>query len=134
MTEVERERVQHFMSRAERALTVAQYELDGGFGPEAISSSYYAALYAAKALLMTRGIATNRHSAVLRLVGREFVQTGVLDRGHSRIIGLLLESRIAADYDAAPAFTIAEAQEHLEQARDFVATASALLDDILAEE
>lgn len=134
MTEVERKRARRFMARAERSLDAAEYELKGDFVPDAISSSYHATLHAAKALLMTRGLEANRHPAVLRLLGREFVQSGQLGRDHSEITGLLLESRITADYDASPPFTGEQAQEHLDQARGFVADASALLDEILAEE
>ncbi|NLO05273.1 MAG: HEPN domain-containing protein [candidate division WS1 bacterium] len=131
MNQVEREQAERFMARAQRTLDAADYELQGGFVPDAISSSYYATLYAAKALLATRGLVAHRHSAVLRLLGREFVEPGDLGKENSRVIGVLLESRISADYDAAPPFTANEAEEHLAQARDFVSASSALLDTIL---
>ncbi len=121
------------MARAERALASGAHALDGEFAPQAISSAYYAALYATKALLAIRGIEPNRHTAALRLLGREFVKPGRMDGRYGRMLGVLLESRMSADYDAVPAFDLEEAEDHLEQARDFVSAASALLDEIIAE-
>ncbi len=123
-----------FMARAERELCAVTHELDGGYVENAGSSCYYAALYAAKVPLAMRGLQTNRHSAVIRLLGRQFVAPGLLHRRHGRPIGLLLHRRLSAAYDAEPDFTHEKAEEHLDQAREFVADASALLDDLLVEE
>ena len=46
----------------------------------------------------------------------------------------LLERRISADYDASPAFTEQMARDYLDEALDFVAAASELLDEILADD
>ncbi|MFO8082375.1 MAG: HEPN domain-containing protein [Armatimonadota bacterium] len=127
------ERARLFLRRAKRSIDAAKHDLDGGFVEEAISSAYYATLYATKALLATRGLETGRHSAALRLLGREFIAPGKLDRRHGKTISTLLESRISASYDAAPPFTEQNAEDFIARAREFVAAASALLDGILAE-
>lgn len=134
MTDAERDLAGDFMARAERQLEASQHDIDGGFIPQSVSSSYYSILYAVKALLATRGLQTNRHSAAIRLFGREFIATGMMDRGQSKTMSLLLERRLSADYDADPAFTEQMAEDYLAQARDFVTAASALLDEILADD
>jgi uncharacterized protein (UPF0332 family) len=133
VNQTDRERAELFIARAQRSLDVAAHDLDGGFVEEAIGNSYYSTLYAAKALLVTRGLETSRHSAALRLLGREFIAQGKLDRRHGKTISTLLESRISASYDAAPPFTEQNAEDFIVRARGFVAAASALLDEILAE-
>ncbi len=131
MTEGDRDRARGYMGRARRALEAAEHNLDGGFVDEAISRCYYAALYAAKALLATRGFDTNRHSAAIQLLGREFITSGLLPGQQGRVLGLLLQHRLNADYEVAPDFTPAAAREHLHEATEFVADARALLDDLL---
>lgn len=134
MNEAERELAREFVARASRQLDAGEHALRGGFVSQAVSASYYSVLYAAKGLLATRGLQTNRHSAAIRLFGREFVATGDMAREYSRIMSLLLERRISADYDAAPAFTEQMARGYLDEARDFVSVASDLLEEILAEQ
>ena len=68
------------------------------------------------------------------MLGREFVEPRELDGKYGRVLGVLLESRISADYEAVPEFGEDEAENHLNQARDFVSAASALLDEILDED
>lgn len=123
-----------FMARAEEELLAVENDLAGGFVARAVGGSYYAVLYAVRALLATRGLETNRHSAVMRLFGREFVEPGLMSKEHSKTLGLPLERRLSAHYDVDPGFTEEKAREHLGQAREFVAEASALLEQLLGEE
>ena len=125
MTDEERRLAQGFVARAKEELAAVENDLGGGFIARSVGGSYYAVLYAVKALLATRGLQTNRHSAAMRLFGREFVAPGLMGKEHSRTMGLLLERRLSAHYDVDPAFTEDKAREHLDQARNFVADASA---------
>ena len=41
---------------------------------------YYALFHMASALLISKGISTKTHSGTIRLLGKEFVQTGLLEK------------------------------------------------------
>ena len=59
------------LERAQTNLQVAKEILDKG---------YYAAFYAASALLLNDGIDTSKHSGVIALVHQHFVKSGKLSK------------------------------------------------------
>ena len=68
----------------------------------AINRSYYAAFYAACALLDSVGLEARSHKAVITLLHREFVRSGRLDRELMRDFSALLGDRIPATMDRLP--------------------------------
>jgi uncharacterized protein (UPF0332 family) len=56
------------LERADTNLQVARELLDKGYYDVSASRSYYAAFYAASALLLSEGIDTSKHSGVIALV------------------------------------------------------------------
>jgi uncharacterized protein (UPF0332 family) len=52
--------------------------LDNEYYDVSASRSYYAAFYAASALLLNEGIDTSKHSGVIALVHQHFVKSGKL--------------------------------------------------------
>ena len=48
------------------------------------SRAYYAAFYAASALLLNEGIDTSKHSGVIALVHQHFVKSGKLSKDQDR--------------------------------------------------
>lgn len=72
-----RDRANEEFSKARTALADATTLRDGGGSDEAIVNRlYYACFHAAQAVLYTEGYNPNTHSGVVRLFGREFVNTG----------------------------------------------------------
>ena len=55
--------VQDYLTKADRALRVAENLLASGFDDEAAARAYYAMFYAAQALLKENGIQRVKHSA-----------------------------------------------------------------------
>lgn len=125
---------QSWMARADETLRAAQHLLQGTFPADAVSKAYYSAFYAATALLATRGLDANSHQAALRLFGREFVKTGLMAQSHGRLLNVMFRDRQSADYKEAPGVTLTEAGQAVEAAAEFVTAASALLDEILADD
>lgn len=122
------------MERAHRTLELGRRALEGGFHDQVPNRAYYAAFYAATALLETRGIRASRHSAVVRLFGREFVVTGAIEPKQGRRLSALFEQRQQADYVPSPLTNDNDAARALTDAEALVSAASALLDEILAKD
>ena len=76
------------LERADTNLQVAKELLDKGYYDVSASRAYYAAFYAASALLLSEGIDTSRHSRVIALVHRHFVKRGRLSKEHGRNLPL----------------------------------------------
>ncbi|MEA3404048.1 MAG: HEPN domain-containing protein [Armatimonadota bacterium] len=115
------------MSRASEALQEAHLLLENEHVEAAANRTYYAVFYAASALLEAQGIQAGRHSALIRLFGREFVSTGLMARRHGRTLSALFEQRQDADYVPAPTVAQERASVDLEEARVFVLDARELL-------
>jgi uncharacterized protein (UPF0332 family) len=62
------------LERADTNLQVASELLDKGYYDVSASRAYYAAFYAASALLLNEGIDTSKHSGVIALVHQHFVK------------------------------------------------------------
>ncbi len=66
--------------RASEALDDARDNAERGRAVTAVNRAYYSVLYAARALLATRGYRPKSHSGTQTLLGQEFVRTGALPR------------------------------------------------------
>jgi uncharacterized protein (UPF0332 family) len=64
------------LERAETNLQVARELLSKGYYDVSASRAYYAAFYAASALLLNAGLDTSKHSGVIALVHQHFVKNG----------------------------------------------------------
>ena len=60
---------------------------------------YYSLFYMATALLVSKGITTKTHAGTIMMLGREFVQKGLLDKEDGAIISRLQNMRQSGDYD-----------------------------------
>jgi len=72
------------LERADTNLQVARELLEKGYHDVSASRSYYAAFYAASALLLNEGIDTSKHSGVIALVHQHFVKSSRLSKEHGR--------------------------------------------------
>jgi uncharacterized protein (UPF0332 family) len=96
-----------------------------------IGCSYYAALSAARALLVTRGTDPESHEGVKVLLSREFIRTGLLPRDTAEIFRVLQARRMDSDYGDFIEIGSTEAQNSLEQAKKFIGLCSQVLETIL---
>lgn len=64
--------------KADMALDDAAFLTDAGKFGLAANRLYYALYYAASALLLSKGIATKRHSGLMTQIHMHFVKTGIL--------------------------------------------------------
>lgn len=112
--------VRLYIENAQEMLAAAKVNLDNDFYASSVNRSYYAAFYAANALLATLGEARSKHSGVIGVFRQRFIKTGELPTELSEIYGDLLNSRQSGDYDLNTRIEKETARELLEKAYRFV--------------
>ena len=63
-----------------------------------MNREYYAAFYAARALLATRNLDSSRHSGVIALFQEHFVRTALVPADTARALPRAFEKRQTSDY------------------------------------
>jgi uncharacterized protein (UPF0332 family) len=89
---------QHRIARAHAALHEADLLIDQRLFSGALNRVYYAAFYAARALLATRNLDSSRHSGVIGLFQEHFVRTGLVPTETARALSRAFEKRQTSDY------------------------------------
>jgi uncharacterized protein (UPF0332 family) len=79
-------------------LKAAETLLSQSFPDFAASRAYYAAFYAATALLLNEGLEFGKHSGVISHIHKEFIRTGRLDQQFGQDLNWLFELRNVGDY------------------------------------
>jgi len=77
----------------------------------AASRAYYAMFYAIEALLLSKGLAFSKHSAVISTFGKEFIKTGLLDARFHRSVMEAFDVRNAGDYGSMHAVSEEKARQ-----------------------
>src|SRR3954468_11564631 len=99
--------------------------LAGGHAATAISTAYYAMLYAARAALSERDRTARSHAGTWALFREEFVLRGEFDENLAQAAQRAQARREASDY-AAERFEMAEAQELVATAERFIGAVEGL--------
>jgi uncharacterized protein (UPF0332 family) len=114
------------LRKARRALQTASVDLDAGDGAASVNRSYYAMYYAARAMLMSAGVAVPKtHSALISAFSRHFVESGLLPRQLGRDFNKIEEQRRYVDY-------IADEEIPLDVASEMLNKATTLVDAVVA--
>ena len=98
----------------------AEYNFNGDRYNTSINRSYYAVFYAAKSLLLKKGVDTRKHTGNIQMFGKEYVVNDNFDKEISRILSELQEDRSRVDYDFEFNSTKAIAKLDLENAKKFI--------------
>lgn len=91
--------IEYRLQRSYETLKEADFNESGGYYNAAVNRLYYAAYYAASALMLAYGIDCSTHAGIKTMLSLKFVKPGLLDRVHGRTFMSLLESRHAGDYE-----------------------------------
>jgi uncharacterized protein (UPF0332 family) len=89
---------QHRIARAHAALHEADLPIEQQHFGGALNRTYYAAFYAARALLATRNLDSSRHSGVIALFQEHFVRSGLVPADTARALPRAFEKRQTSDY------------------------------------
>ena len=112
----------HRISRAHAALREADLLIDEQHYGGALNRVYYAAFYAARALLATRTLDSSRHSGVIALFQEHFVRTKLISEDVARALPRAFEKRQTSDYGDFSDPSKEELLSLREQVRGFVAS------------
>jgi uncharacterized protein (UPF0332 family) len=113
--------------RAQEALRATGTLLAAGFPDFAAARAYYAAFYAASALLLAEGKTFRSHRGAMALIHRDYVRTGRLPVDAGRILSTLSDLRSVGDYGGATHVSHAEANAALLEAQQFLEAIRTLL-------
>ncbi|HEY76024.1 MAG TPA: HEPN domain-containing protein [Thermoflexia bacterium] len=115
------------LERAEASIRAARELSTQGFHDFAASRAYYAAFYAATALLLEDGLEFRKHSGVIAAIHREYVRTGRLDKKYGKDLNWLFELRNIGDYGVIDHVSQKEAEKAIEVASGFLLAVRTLL-------
>jgi len=119
--------VSDLLVRADDRLRAARHLVGGGHFSDAVSRAYYAMFFAARALLLERGIEARTHSGLVGMLYEHYVRSGVLDRNVAGLLPAAMAARHEADYGFPDTATQLEAQETLADAERFLKRAREIL-------
>jgi len=117
------------IQRARTSIQAAKDMLDKEYYDISASRAYYAAFYAASALLLGGGVDTNKHSGVIALIHQLFVKTGKLGKEHGKNLNWLFELRGIGDYGMTEHVSAGEAYKAIKVAEDFLAATLNILEE-----
>jgi uncharacterized protein len=113
--------------RAQEALRATNILLAADFPDFAAARAYYAAFYAASALLLAEGKTFRSHRGVVALIHRDYVRSGRLSVDVGRILSTLADLRSVGDYGGAAHISHAAANVALIEAQQFLEAVRSLL-------
>lgn len=115
------------LKRAETSIKAAKDMIEKEYYDIAASRAYYAAFYAASALLLKENIDTNKHSGVIASIHRLFVKEGKMDKEQGKNLNWLFELRGIGDYGVSEHVSSGEAYKSIKVAEEFLASAIRIL-------
>lgn len=87
---------------------------------DAVSRAYYAAFYAAQAMLLSKGLSSKTHQGLIQLFSVHFIKTEILDKKMGSILVGLKDDREKGDYEIYSTLNKEDASEALSHAKEFV--------------
>ena len=122
----------HRLSRAKAAFSEGDHLLNANAFMGAVNRFYYAAFYAARALLATRELDSSRHSGVISLFQAQFVKPVLFATEKAKALPRAFEKRQKSDYGDFSEVTESEAQAIREEVSDFLEECEQLLNRLVA--
>jgi uncharacterized protein (UPF0332 family)/predicted nucleotidyltransferase len=125
---------QVYIQDAKQQLDSARVLLERGDIRRAISLAYFIYLDAARAALISKGIAPQSHAGTNTLFGLHFIKTGLLPKKFGPHFGRLEQDRLEATYAKKKQYTKEDADRALNIAEELVIAVEGLIPTLLAEE
>jgi len=117
----------HRIARAHEALNEASLLVERHHFTGALNRLYYAAFYAARALLATKTLDSSRHSGVIALFQEHFVKTELISTDVARALPRAFEKRQTSDHGDFSEPTSEEVLSLRDQVQAFVASCETLV-------
>ena len=115
------------LERAKQSVQAARQLASGSYYDFAASRAYYAAFYAATAVLLNEGLELSKHSAVIASIHQRFVKTGKLNKEQGKALNWLFELRSVGDYGGTAHVSRGEVEQAITVAEEFLEAIKPLL-------
>ncbi len=125
--------VEYRIERAYTALDQAKKNLEIKCLEVTANRLYYAAYYAASALLIAYGIRTKSHEGNIGQFGQQFVLTGKLSKDLGKLYNQLFQMRLTGDYGDTFGLSEEDVVPKIEPTEDFIRQVTAMARQKLAE-
>ena len=106
--------------RAKETMSEAELLMDAGHVNGTVNRLYYAAFYAARALLAIKGLDSSKHSGVISLFNREFVKNGIISKHRGKTLTKAFKLRSEGDYQDFKCFTREEVEKLLPDVSELI--------------
>jgi uncharacterized protein (UPF0332 family) len=123
----------HRLSRAKAAFSEGDHLLKAKAFMGAVNRFYYAAVYAARALLAVRELDSSRHSGVISLFQAQFVKPGLISTEKAKALPRAFEKRQKSDYGDFSTVTASETQAIRKDVAGFLEESERLLNLLVAD-
>jgi uncharacterized protein (UPF0332 family) len=127
MTPISAQEIAANLERAEQSIRAARDLALKGYYDFAASRAYYAAFYAATAVLLDEGVDFGRHSGVIASIHQRFVKTGKLSSEQGKDLNWLFEIRNIGDYGGTAHVSQPQAERAIQAAESFLNAIKSLL-------
>ncbi len=117
------------LERAEASIQAAKDLAEGAYYDFVASRAYYAAFYAATAVLLCEELEFSKHSGVIAFIHQKLVKTGKLDERHGKNLNWLFELRGVGDYGATVHVSRQDAERAIKVAEEFLNAIEALINE-----
>lgn len=91
--------IDYRLQRATETLEEADYNAKGKYFNTGVNRLYYAAYYAASALMLAYGLECSTHAGVKSMLSLNFIRKGPLSPVYGKIFMSLFENRQSGDYE-----------------------------------
>ncbi len=115
------------IDRAKEILGFIPQFIDLGDYNTAVNRAYYAVFHAIKAVEITDGFDSKKHSGLLSHFRQKYIKTGIFDEKYSEMLKSLSQTRTDSDYNMIIKFTADDAKEQYENAREIVSSIESFL-------
>jgi uncharacterized protein (UPF0332 family) len=108
------------IEKSREKLDAAKTLLREGFIDDAISRAYYSMFHAASAVLLSKGITVESHSALKTMFGLHLIKTGKIEKKYGQWLNKLKDERENGDYDIFTSFELEDAKNGVNEAEEFL--------------
>lgn len=123
--------IEYRLSRAEETLEDAKILFVKRRLFSTVNRIYYAIFYAVNALLLSKNLSSAKHSGVLSLFMREFVNKGIVNQEMGKFYNQMFEFRQKGDYKDLVEFNRDDVQRWLNKANEFISQMSCLIKEVI---
>ncbi len=124
----------HRMKRAKEAFRDGELLLNQGSIWGAVGRFYYAAFYAARALLATRELDSSKHKGVILLFSKHFVKENIIFPETAKALSRSFEKRLDSDYEDYVEFSSEDVKAVSEEVLSFIEACQQALEKLLEKD